>query len=190
MSAALEVRPTELPEVLLITPRVFTDARGFVFEAFSERSFSAAGLAMRFVQDNHCRSPRGVVRGLHYQLASPQGKLVRAARGRIFDVAADVRRGSPTFGKWVGVELDDRSGQQLWIPKGFAHGFCALSDEADVVYKCTDFYAPSGERGVIWDDPTLAIDWPVSDPLLSEKDARLPRLAEAGQELPLFSAPR
>lgn len=186
MTAAVDVSLTSIPEVLLLSPRIFPDMRGFFFEAFNERSFAAAGIPARFVQDNHSRSTAGVLRGLHYQLKSPQGKLVRVARGRIFDVAADIRRGSPTFGKWVGTELDDSSHRQLWIPPGFAHGFCTLSEEADVIYKCTDFYAPEDERGIVWNDPTLRIDWPVLDPMLSEKDARYSGVAEAENQLPRY----
>jgi dTDP-4-dehydrorhamnose 3,5-epimerase len=130
------------------------------------------------VQDNHSRSSNGVLRGLHYQLTKPQGKLVHVARGRVFDVAADIRRGSPTFGKWVGVILDDSNLSSLWIPPGFAHGYCALTDEVDVTYKCTELYAPSDERGIIWNDPTLMIAWPVSKPVVSAKDSAFPKLAE------------
>ena len=182
----MKVISTELREVRLVTPRTFSDARGFFLESFNERDFTHAGITSRFVQDNHSRSKQGVLRGLHYQLEQPQGKLVTVIRGRIFDVAADVRNGSPTFGKWVGVTLDDVLRQSLWIPPGFAHGFCALSGEADVVYKCTDYYNPRAERGIIWNDPTLAIDWPIRDPLVSSKDREYPRLIPNGDDLPLY----
>jgi dTDP-4-dehydrorhamnose 3,5-epimerase len=182
----LRVEKCALPEVLLITPRVFADDRGFFLESYSEREFAAAGITARFVQDNQSRSKRRVLRGLHYQLEHPQGKLVRVARGKIFDVAADIRAGSPTFGKWVGVVLDDEKKQAIWIPPGFAHGFCVLSDEADVAYKATDFYAPSAERGVRWDDPLLGIQWPVSEPILSEKDRGYPLLSPTSGDLPKY----
>ena len=182
----LEIRKTELPGVLLITPAVFRDDRGFFLESFNEATFADAGLAARFVQDNHSRSAKGVLRGLHYQLRHPQGKLVRVVRGKIFDVAADIRRGSPTFGKWVGVTLDDSEMSALWIPAGFAHGFCALSEGVDVVYKCTDFYAPSDERGVLWNDPMLGIRWPVEKPIVNAKDQSYPPLREDSPDIPAF----
>ena len=182
----MEITPCALPEVLLITPRIFSDSRGFFLESYKENEFARAGITARFVQDNHSRSIRGVLRGLHYQLGQPQGKLVRAVRGSIFDVAADIRLGSPTFGKWVGVTLDDDRKQSLWIPEGFAHGFCVLSDEADVAYKTTDFYAPSAERGIRWDDPLLGISWPVAEPVLSEKDLRYPLLSPESADLPKY----
>jgi dTDP-4-dehydrorhamnose 3,5-epimerase len=182
----LRVEKCAVPEVLLITPQVFADDRGFFLETYSEREFAAAGITARFVQDNQSRSKRGVLRGLHYQLEHPQGKLVRVTRGKIFDVAADIRAGSPTFGKWVGVVLDDDKKQALWIPPGFAHGFCVLSDEADVAYKTTDFYTPSAERGVRWDDPLLGIQWPVSEPILSEKDRGYPLLSPTSGDLPKY----
>lgn len=181
---ALEVRETELPGVLVVTPRVFRDERGFFLESFNEAAFGDAGLPTRFVQDNHSRSAKGVLRGLHYQLRHPQGKLVRVVRGRIFDVAVDIRRGSPTFGKWVGVTLDDSETSALWVPHGFAHGFCALSDDVDVTYKCTDFYAPSDERGVLWNDPLLRIEWPVKNPIVNAKDQSYPPLQSDSVDLP------
>ena len=184
----VEIRKTELPGVLLITPAVFRDDRGFFLESFNEATFADAGLDARFVQDNHSRSGKGVLRGLHYQLRHPQGKLVRVVRGKIFDVAADIRRGSPTFGKWVGVTLDDSEMSALWIPAGFAHGFCALSDGVDVIYKCTDFYAPSDERGVLWNDPLLKITWPVEKPIVNEKDQSYPPLREDSPDIPAFPA--
>jgi dTDP-4-dehydrorhamnose 3,5-epimerase len=182
----LEIRETALPGVLLVTPRVFRDERGFFLESFNEADFADAGLDARFVQDNHSRSVKGVLRGLHYQLHHPQGKLVRVVRGKIFDVAADIRRGSPTFGKWVGVTLDDSEMSALWIPPGFAHGFCALSDGVDVFYKCTDFYAPTDERGVMWNDPRLGIKWPVPTPTVNLKDLSYPPLREDSPDLPPF----
>jgi dTDP-4-dehydrorhamnose 3,5-epimerase len=182
----LRVEKCGLPEVLLLTPQVFGDDRGFFLETYSERDFAAAGITARFVQDNQSRSKRGVLRGLHYQLEHPQGKLVRVTRGKIFDVAADIRAGSPTFGKWVGVVLDDEKKQAIWIPPGFAHGFCVLSDYADVAYKATDFYTPSAERGVRWDDPLLGIQWPVEEPILSEKDRRYPLLTPTSADLPNY----
>ncbi len=164
--------PTEIPDVLILEPRVFGDARGFFLESFNARSFrGATGLDVAFVQDNHSRSARGVLRGLHYQIAQPQGKLVRVARGCVFDVAVDLRRTSPTLGRWVGVELSDADHRQLWIPPGFAHGFVVLSETADFLYKTTDYYAPEHERTIAWDDPALAIAWPLeAEPLLSAKD--------------------
>jgi len=184
-SSPIEIRKTALPGVCIVVPRVFRDQRGFFLESFNEMAFRTAGLPEHFVQDNHSRSAKGVLRGLHYQLDSPQGKLVRVVRGKIFDVAADIRRGSPTFGKWVGVTLDDSELSALWIPSGFAHGFCALSDNVDVTYKCTEFYAPADERGIIWNDPTLAIAWPVSKPIVNAKDLKYPKLAES-EDLPAY----
>lgn len=162
-----------IPDVLVLEPRVFNDARGFFFESFNQDVFEAAtGLSRRFVQDNHSRSAKGVLRGLHYQVTQPQGKLVRVCAGEIFDVAVDVRRTSPTFGRWVGVVLSAENKRQMWIPEGFAHGFLTLSDSADVLYKATDYYAPHHERCIRWDDPAVGITWPGGmTPLLSAKDA-------------------
>nr|WP_290667053.1 dTDP-4-dehydrorhamnose 3,5-epimerase [Ardenticatena sp.] len=164
--------PTAIPEVLILEPRVFEDERGFFYEAFNARTFEAVtGIVRTFVQDNHSRSVRNVLRGLHYQIKQPQGKLVRCTLGRIFDVAVDIRRSSPTFGQWVGVELSADNKRQLWIPEGFAHGFVVLSDAAEVQYKTTDYYAPEWDRTIRWDDPDLAIEWPLNgDPILSAKD--------------------
>lgn len=165
---------TPLPEVKLIEPDIFGDARGFFVESWNRRSFAALGLDLDFVQDNHSRSAKGVLRGLHYQLTQPQGKLVRVARGAVFDVAVDLRRSSPNFGCWVGYELSDENGRMLWVPPGFAHGFLTLSDVADFQYKCTDFYAPEDERAILWNDPDIGIAWPLGEgevPLLSAKDA-------------------
>jgi dTDP-4-dehydrorhamnose 3,5-epimerase len=170
---------TDLPGVLIIEPAVIGDERGFFLESFhGERYREQAGISSKFVQDNHSRSKRGVLRGLHFQMRRPQGKLVRAARGETFDVAADVDPTSPTFGRWVGVTLSDANHRQLWIPPGYAHGFVVLSELADVEYKCTDYYDAKAEAGVIWNDPDLAIAWPIENPTLSEKDKRLPKLAE------------
>jgi dTDP-4-dehydrorhamnose 3,5-epimerase len=176
----MRASPTRLPEVLLIEPKVFGDSRGFFFESWNQREFEHAGIHARFVQDNHSRSAKGVLRGLHYQIRQPQGKLVRVTEGEIFDVAVDIRRGSPTFGKWEGARLSARSKSMLWIPAGFAHGFCVLSDYAEVLYKATDFYAPEDERCILWNDPELKIDWPISGaPLISPKDAAGQRLRDA-----------
>jgi dTDP-4-dehydrorhamnose 3,5-epimerase len=169
----MKVTHCDIDDVLLLEPRVFGDTRGFFMESFNQRAFDAAtGLNLQFVQDNHSRSTRGVLRGLHYQAVQPQGKLVRVVAGAVFDVAVDIRRGSPTFGKWVGHELSAENNRQLWVPPGLAHGFLVLSDTADFLYKTTDYYAPEHERCIAWNDPTLAIDWPLagSAPSLSAKD--------------------
>jgi dTDP-4-dehydrorhamnose 3,5-epimerase len=169
----LKVIETSLPGVLVLEPRVFEDDRGFFLESYNERSMAAIGIGARFVQDNHSYSRHNVVRGLHYQVNSLQGKLVRVIAGEIFDVAVDLRRSSSTFGKWFGVSLSGENRQMLWIPSGFAHGFQVLSDRAHVLYKATDFYAPQSERTIIWDDADLAIKWKVNeDPIISEKDRK------------------
>lgn len=175
------VTETTLPGVKLIEPKVFGDERGFFLESWNKRSFADAGLDLDFVQDNHSRSARGVLRGLHYQLQNPQGKLVRVTAGAVFDVAVDVRRSSPHFGKWVGYELSDANKRMLWVPPGFAHGFLVLSDTADFLYKCSQLYDGSDDRGVRWDDPAIGIDWPLVGltPQLSGKDAAAPLLADA-----------
>lgn len=162
---------TPLPGVILIEPRVFGDARGFFMETYRADVFQANGIAETFVQDNHSRSARGVLRGLHYQEPYPQGKLVRCVRGELFDVAVDIRRGSPSFGKWYGVKLSEENKAMLWVPPGFAHGFCALTDGAELVYKTTEIYRPEHDRSILWNDPEIGIDWPVSDPILSAKDS-------------------
>ncbi|QHE83772.1 dTDP-4-dehydrorhamnose 3,5-epimerase [Hydrogenophaga sp. BPS33] len=170
----MKVTPTAIPDVLLIEPKVFGDARGFFFESFNRQAFrDATGLDLDFVQDNHSRSGRGVLRGLHYQIEQPQGKLVRVVRGAVFDVAVDIRKGSATFGRWVGVMLSEENQQQMWVPPGLAHGFLVVSESADVLYKTTDYYAPAHERCIRWDDETLAIQWPLngSKPQVSSKDA-------------------
>jgi dTDP-4-dehydrorhamnose 3,5-epimerase len=175
----VKVVPTELPGVLVIEPTAFGDERGFFLETFqADRYRELAGIGPSFVQDNHSRSVRGVLRGLHVQKRRPQGKLIRVARGEVFDVAADIDPRSPTFGRWVGTTLSDANHHQLWIPPGFAHGFVVLSDVADFEYKCTDYYDPDSECGVIWNDKDLAIAWPIDRPTLSAKDQRLPRLHE------------
>ena len=171
-----------IPDVVLIEPKVFGDDRGFFMESFNQRAFNAAtGTDHRFVQDNHSRSGRGVLRGLHYQIRQPQGKLVRVTSGAVFDVAVDLRKSSPTFGQWVGAELSDDNHHQLWVPPGFAHGFLVLSSSADFLYKTTDYYAPEHERSLAWNDPDLAIAWPEvgAAPTLSAKDAVAPSLAQA-----------
>ena len=171
-----QVTPTAIPDVLILEPKVFGDARGFFFESYSEHDFQqATGLDVKFVQDNHSRSSKGVLRGLHYQLPPhAQGKLVRCVRGAVFDVAVDIRKSSPTFGKWVGVELSEDNHRQFWIPPGFAHGFVTLTDTADFLYKTTDYYAPAHEQCVAWSDPTIDIDWAGAGcmPSLSAKDQR------------------
>ena len=170
--SGLRLIPAPLPDVLVIEPRVFGDERGFFFESYNEDAFAqATGLKVNFVQDNHSRSAGGVLRGLHYQLRQPQGKLVRVVRGSVFDVAVDVRQSSPTFGRWVGVELSDSNHRQLWVPPGFAHGFLVTSESADFLYKTTDYYAPEHERCIAWNDRDLAISWPLDgEPVLSPKD--------------------
>jgi dTDP-4-dehydrorhamnose 3,5-epimerase len=177
------VIPTAIPDVLILEPKVFGDARGFFFESFNQADFqTATGLDVSFVQDNHSRSAKGVLRGLHYQLPpKAQGKLVRVVRGAVFDVAVDIRQGSPTFGQWVGVELSEDNHRQFWIPPGFAHGFVTLTDTADFLYKTTDDYSPPHDRGIAWNDPAIGIQWPDVGvaPLLSGKDSTAKLLAEA-----------
>jgi dTDP-4-dehydrorhamnose 3,5-epimerase len=176
----MKITPTRLPEVLLIEPKVFGDARGFFFESWNERAFEAAGIRAHFVQDNHSRSGRGVLRGLHYQIRQPQGKLVRVVSGEVFDVAVDIRRSAPNFGRWVGVRLSAENKDMVWIPPGFAHGFAALSDHAEVLYKTTDYYAPEHERCILWNDPEIGIEWPLDgEPILSPKDAAATPLRSA-----------
>jgi len=175
----MKVIETALPGVLIIEPKVFGDTRGFFLETFQAERYREAGIELPFVQDNHSRSQRGVLRGLHFQKTKPQGKLVRVSRGAVYDVAVDVDASSPTFGKYVGVELSDDNHRQLWIPPGYAHGFCVLSEVADFEYKCTELYYPEDEGGVIWNDPDIGIPWPIAEPRLSAKDAQLPRLRPA-----------
>ena len=174
------VTRTEVPDVLLLEPKVFGDARGFFLESWNERAFAAAGVRAGFVQDNHSRSARGVLRGIHYQLRQPQGKLVRVVAGEVFDVAVDLRRASPTFGRWIGQRLSAENKRLLWVPPGFGHGFLVLSESADFLYKTTDYYAAEHERAVAWNDPDLAIEWPLEGtPTLSDRDSRAPRLRDA-----------
>ncbi|OZB37028.1 MAG: dTDP-4-dehydrorhamnose 3,5-epimerase [Halothiobacillus sp. 15-55-196] len=177
----MKVTPTAIPEVLILEPKVFGDERGFFMESFNARKFAeATGLNVQFVQDNHSRSTKGVLRGLHYQVQQPQGKLVRVVSGAVFDVAVDIRKSSPTFGQWVGVELSAENHRQLWVPAGFAHGFLVLSDTADFLYKTTDYYAPEYERCIRWNDSSIGIQWPISEaPSLSVKDAQGKSLNEA-----------
>lgn len=176
----MKVSNTTLPEVLIIDPVVHGDDRGFFFESWNERVFEEQGINARFVQDNHSRSGRSVLRGLHYQLRNTQGKLVRCIWGEVFDVAVDMRRSSPRFGKWAGVRLSGDNKRMLWVPEGFAHGYLVLSEAAEVLYKTTDFYTPAHERAVLWNDPAIGIDWPeIGRPLLSERDAKAPPLAQA-----------
>jgi dTDP-4-dehydrorhamnose 3,5-epimerase len=180
----MKATPTALDGVLIVEPKVFGDARGYFFESFNQQAFDAAvGAETRFVQDNHSHSARGVLRGLHFQVgAMAQGKLVRVVHGAVFDVAVDIRRGSATFGRWVGVELSAQNHRQLWLPPGMAHGFLVLSETADFLYKTTAYYAPQAERCIRWDDPAIAIDWPDvgAPPVLSVRDAAAPLLADAG----------
>jgi dTDP-4-dehydrorhamnose 3,5-epimerase len=180
----MKATPTALDGVLIVEPKVFGDARGYFFESFNQQAFDAAvGAATNFVQDNHSHSARGVLRGLHFQVgAMAQGKLVRVVHGAVFDVAVDIRRGSATFGRWVGVELSAQNHRQLWLPPGMAHGFLVLSETADFLYKTTAYYAPQAERCIRWDDPAIAIDWPDvgAPPALSARDAAAPLLADAG----------
>ena len=174
----MKVEKCKLGGVLLVTPQVFGDDRGFFMETYNQQKFADLGLPTTFVQDNHSKSSKGVLRGLHYQSPMWQGKLVRVVQGEIFDVAVDIRAGSPTFGEWVGFTLNDESKQQLYVPEGFAHGFVVTSDTAEVVYKCTNLYEPSQEGSVLWNDPDIGIEWPVEEPLLSQKDAVGQRLAD------------
>jgi dTDP-4-dehydrorhamnose 3,5-epimerase len=181
----MKATPTAVRDVLVLEPKVFGDARGFFLESFNARTFrELTGLDVQFVQDNHSRSAKGVLRGLHYQLRQPQGKLVRVVCGRVFDVAVDVRRASPTFGSWVGTELSEENNRQFWVPAGFAHGFVVLSDSADFLYKTTDYYAPEDERCIAWDDPAIGVDWGlaqagITEPILSAKDRAGVPLASA-----------
>ena len=174
----MNVTETQLAGVLIIEPKVFGDSRGFFKETFQAERYREAGIEYTFVQDNYSRSQKGVLRGLHFQITKPQGKLVSCPKGAVFDVAVDIDPESRTYGQYVGVELTEENHKQLWVPPGYAHGFCVLSETADFQYKCTDYYDPSDEAGVIWSDPDVAIEWPITDPSLSSKDALLPTLAE------------
>lgn len=179
---------TELPGVVIIEPRVFSDTRGFFFESYHAARYAQAGLPAEFVQDNHSFSLRGTIRGLHYQLHRPQGKLLRVTRGVVYDVAVDIRRGSPTYARWVGIELSEENKRQLYVPAGFAHGFCVTSSHAEVEYKCTDYYAPDDERGVLWNDRSIGIKWPVTKPILSDKDRSYAELRTDRDDLPIYEA--
>lgn len=177
-----------LPGVVIAEPRVFSDERGFFLETYHRQKYVRGGIEAVFVQDNHSRSSQGVLRGLHYQLKSPQAKLVYVVSGEIFDVAVDLRQGSPTFGKWTGAGLSDENRRQMFIPEGFAHGFCVLSPFADVIYKCSSLYDPADDMGLLWDDPEVGIQWPVSAPVVSEKDKAHPRLKTMPEDrLPVYN---
>ena len=182
----MRVIPTALPDVLVVEPDVHYDGRGFFLETYQAEKYRAAGIVPTFVQDNHSKSGRNTIRGLHLQVTRPQAKLVRAIEGEICDVAVDVRRGSPTFGRWVSVVLSAENFLQCYVPVGFAHGFAVLSDTAQVEYKCTDFYYPDGEIGIAWNDPALGILWPIDTPIVSDRDRRHPRLADVMDRLPTF----
>jgi dTDP-4-dehydrorhamnose 3,5-epimerase len=181
--------PTDLPGVIVVVPDVHRDARGFFIETYHAEKYRVAGIVGPFVQDNQSRSVRGTLRGLHLQVRRPQAKLVRVIEGVIYDVAVDVRRGSPTFGKWVGVELSGENFKQCYVPAGFAHGFCVASETAQVEYKCTDIYDPGAEVGIAWNDADLAIRWPCGAPILSDRDRTLPRLTAVRDLLPLYQPP-
>jgi dTDP-4-dehydrorhamnose 3,5-epimerase len=177
----MNVIETDLPGVVILEPKVFGDARGFFQETWNAKVFADIGIDAQFVQDNHSRSAKGILRGLHYQVQDPQGKLVRVTSGRVFDVAVDIRRSSPHFGRWTGVELSGENKRMFWVPPGFAHGFVALEDETDFLYKCTALYAPQWDRSIAWNDPDIAIDWPLDGlaPLLSAKDVAATALKDA-----------
>jgi len=182
----MKITQTKIPDVKLIEPKLFGDERGFFMETWNEKAFRDAGIDATFVQDNHSRSVKNTLRGLHYQIRQPQGKLVRVTRGKVFDVAVDLRTNSPTFGQWVGEYLSEENNRMLWVPPGFAHGFLVTSETADFQYKCTDFYAPEYERSIIWNDPEIAIDWPVLGdvgPILSDKDGKAFKFESVSDEL-------
>lgn len=182
----MKVTELALPGVVLIEPKVFEDSRGFFMETYNAECYAEHGISAKFVQDNHSKSIKGTLRGMHYQLGRPQGKLVRVVSGEVFDVAVDIRKGSPSFGCWVGERLSAENKRQMYISEGFAHGFCVLSETAEFLYKCTDFYSPSDERGILWNDPDVGIEWPLDAPILSDKDAVLATLAEMKSELPNY----
>ena len=182
---------TRLPEVVLVEPVVYGDSRGFFLETFHAEKYKQGGIPLPFVQDNHSRSAKGILRGLHYQITKPQGKLIYVVSGEIFDVAVDIRVGSPLFMKWFGTTLSGENRQQMYIPPGFAHGFCVMSETADVIYKCTDLYYPDLDRGIAWDDPDIGIKWPIDAPLLSPKDAAaLPVAKLPDGDIPLYQPPK
>lgn len=183
----IDFGPTAIPEVILVQPVVHRDDRGFFLETYHRDKYAEGGIDVRFVQDNHSRSVRGTLRGLHAQEQFPQGKLVRCIEGEIFDVAVDLRRGSPTFASWVGEILSAEDFRQLWVPEGFAHGFCVLSEIAQVEYKCTELYHPEDEIGLAWNDPEVGVEWPLEEPVLSGKDADAPRLRQLLDRLPLYA---
>ena len=174
----MKIEKTQLEGVLLIEPKVFQDARGFFLESYNKKKYMEHGIDVEFVQDNHSASTKNVLRGLHFQAVHQQTKLVRVIQGEIFDVAVDIRPGSPTFGKWVGYRLSKENRLQMYVPAGFAHGFCVTSDTAEVLYKCTDYYSPQDERGIIWNDPAIGIRWPTDNPILSPKDGKYPLLSD------------
>lgn len=179
---------TSIPGVVVVEPRVFEDSRGFFMETYHRQKFAEAGITCEFVQDNHSRSRRGTLRGLHYQLQQPQAKLCRVIQGEVLDVVLDIRRGSPTFGHWTAVVLSADNKREIFVPRGFAHGFVVLSETAEFLYKCDDFYLPGDEKGILWNDPELGIEWGIEDPILSEKDRVNPRLSEMPPDnLPLYS---
>ncbi len=182
----MKITPLSIPEVLCIEPRVFRDDRGFFLEWFNEERFAEQGLPTVFRQDNHSRSKKGVLRGMHYQHPRAQGKLVTVARGAIYDAVVDIRVGSPTFGQWCGATLTEDEPRLIWVPAGFAHGFCTLSEIADVVYKCTEVYIPSQDSAIRWSDPTIGIEWPIDNPMLSPKDREAPLLSNLRDDLPKF----
>jgi len=183
----VKITPTAIPDVLLIEPDVFGDSRGFFMETWHRQKYAEQGLDVDFVQDNHSRSSKGVLRGLHYQLEQPQGKLVRVVTGKVFDVAVDIRKGSPTFGQWAGAELSEENQHQFYIPPGFAHGYCVLSDSADFLYKCTDFYARQYEHGILWNDPDIGIEWPAGEFKISDKDKTNGLLKDMDDQLPVYN---
>lgn len=186
---AIRFTEASLPGVVLVEPVVYGDSRGFFLETFHSEKYRDGGIPLPFVQDNHSHSAKGILRGLHYQITKPQGKLVYVVSGEIFDVAVDIRKNSPMFMKWFGTTLSARNRQQMYIPPGFAHGFCAMSDTVDVIYKCTDLFYPEFDRGIAWDDPDIGINWPVDSPHLSSKDASAPRLKEIpAEDVPPYSS--
>jgi dTDP-4-dehydrorhamnose 3,5-epimerase len=184
---ALEFMKTSLPDIIMVNPGIYKDPRGFLMEIFHQEKYAENGIHQAFVQDNYSHSKKDTIRGLHYQLKNPQGKLVCVIAGEIFDVVVDIRRGSPTFEQWLGVILSAENRHQIYIPEGFAHGFCVMSETADVIYKCTDFYKPDDNFGILWSDRSLGINWPVKEPILSEKDIQSPGLDEIPEErLPVY----
>ncbi len=180
----MEIIQTSIPEIIVFVPPVFTDSRGYFLETYQQQKYAAAGIPKPFVQDNQSYSTKNVLRGLHFQLRHPQGKLVRVTQGIVFDVAVDIRRNSPTFGKWHGEILSAENKKQMYVPENFAHGFCVLSDSAEFLYKCTDFYVPGDEAGLIWNDPQIMVEWPIDAPILSSKDAVLPKMVDILDLLP------